>query len=251
MHSLDILTLHWVLASCAVLLAAFIRGVSGFGLSIVLAPILLLILSPKSVVVINLLLALVSNILVLRQGFRHVSWKRVIPMSATSLLGIPIGVWIITVISPSALKILIAGITILFAIPLALGFSRTFAKEGLACGVSGFLSGILSTSTSMGGPPVVMLMHNQNWDKQTIYSSLAIFFLFSNICSLVALAASHLIDTPIIMSAVFLTPALIAGIVLGMEVFPRIKSQIFRYISLAIIIGSGILGIISATGLLS
>ena len=36
MHSLDVFSVSWVLASCAVLFAAFIRGVAGFGLALIL-----------------------------------------------------------------------------------------------------------------------------------------------------------------------------------------------------------------------
>ena len=117
MHSLDVFSVSWVLASCAVLFAAFVRGVAGFGFALVLAPILLLILSPKSVVVVNLLLGLLSNILVLRYGFRNVYLRRISPMAASSLLGIPLGIWIITVIAPSALKVLIGGVTVFSPYP--------------------------------------------------------------------------------------------------------------------------------------
>jgi len=248
MHSLDVFSVSWVLASCAVLFAAFVRGVAGFGFALVLAPILLLILSPKSVVVVNLLLGLLSNILVLRYGFRNVYLKRIIPIAASSLLGIPLGIWIITVIVPSSLKVLIGGVTVFFAIPLALGFTKAFTRERLACSVSGFLSGILLTSTSLGGPPVVLFMHNQNWSKEAIHSSLAAYFLFACSCSLIALSAAGLIDAQIIMSAATLVPALLIGIGLGMVTFRRINPRFFRGFTIAIVICTGILGILSGLG---
>jgi len=249
MYSLDVFSGYWVLASCAVLFAAFVRGVAGFGFALVLAPILLLILSPKSVVVVNLLLALVSNILVLRYGFRNVYLRKISPMAVSSLLGIPLGIWIITVITPSALRVLIGGVTVFFAIPLALGFTKAFTRERLACSISGFLSGILSTSTSLGGPPVVLFMHNQNWSKEAIHSSLAAYFAFACFCSLIALAVSGFIDAQIIMCAASLVPALLVGIGLGMVTFTRINPRFFRGFSLAVIICAGILGILSGLGI--
>ncbi|MFC1941924.1 TSUP family transporter [Chloroflexota bacterium] len=162
METLDIFSLPWILVFCAVIFAAYVRGVVGFGFALVLAPIMLLILNPKSVVVVNLLLGLISSIMVLRYGFRNIYLKGIAPMAVSSLLGVPLGLWIITIIAPSTLKMLIGGATIIFAIPLAVGFTRTFLNERLACSISGFLSGILATSTSLGGPPVVLLMHNQS-----------------------------------------------------------------------------------------
>jgi uncharacterized membrane protein YfcA len=249
MHSLDVFSVSWILTFCAVLFAAFIRGVSGFGLALVLAPVLLLILNSKSVVVINLLLAILSNIIVLPWGFRSVNIKGITPMALSSLLGVPLGLWIITIIAPSTLKMLVGGVTIFFAIPLALGFTKTFTKETVACGVSGFFSGVLGTATSLGGPPVVLFMHNQNWRKEVIHSSLAAFFLFSAACSLIALSASGFMDMQILIFSVSLLPALLAGIGAGMVAFHRINQRLFRVISLVIVLGAGILGIISGSGI--
>ena len=174
MHNLDIFSLTWVFTICAVFIAAFIRGVTGFGLALILAPVLLLVLKPASVVVVNLLLGSLSNIVVLAYSIRNVN------------LGIPVGAWIITHIVPSTLKILIGGVTVFFAIILTLGFSKTFKREKIAGSIAGLLSGVLTSSTSLGGPPVVLFMHNQNWSNQTIHSGLAAYFLFTGFWSLVA-----------------------------------------------------------------
>jgi uncharacterized membrane protein YfcA len=248
MPSLDVFSISWVLSFCAVILAAFVRGVSGFGLALVLVPILLLILNSKSIVVINLLLGIVSNVIVLPYIFRSINLRGITPMALCSLLGIPLGIWIIKIIEPSALKMLVGGIAIVFAIPLALGFTRAFAKETVASGISGFLSGLLTASTSLGGPPVVLFMHNQNWRKETIYSSLAAYFLFSGFCSLIALSASGFMDTQIMIYAASLVPALLVGTGIGMMTFRRINQRFFRVFSLVIIICAGILGIISGLG---
>jgi uncharacterized membrane protein YfcA len=251
MQSLDIFGVSWVLAFCAVLFAAFIRGVSGFGLALVLAPILLLILNSKSIVVINVLLGVLSNIVILPYGYRSVYVKGITPMVLSSLLGIPLGIWIIKIIAPSTLKVLVGGVTIFWAIPLALGVTRAFTKELTACSISGFLSGFLTTSTSLGGPPVVLFMHNQNWRKETIHSSLAAYFLFSGACSLVAFSVSGVLNTQIAVFVASLVPALLVGTGIGMVTFRRLNQRFFRGLSLAIVVVAGILGIMSGSGILS
>ena len=248
MHSLDIFSISWVLALCAVFFAAFIRGITGFGFALILAPVLLLILNPTSVVVVNLFLGLLSNILVLSYSLKKVNLKKILPMVMSSSLGIPLGAWIITLTTPSTLKILIGGVTVSFAVLLALGFSKAFTREKLACSVAGFLSGILSSSTSLGGPPVVLFMHNQNWQREMIHTSLATYFLFACSWSLVVLSVAGMVDTKIIASAASLVPALLAGVGLGMVVFRRINTRYFRWLSIAIVICSGILGILSGLG---
>lgn len=248
MHSLDIFSVPWFLALCAVFFAAFIRGMAGFGFALILAPIMFLILNPASVVVVNLFLGLFSNILILPYYLKKVNLKKILPMVTSSLLGIPLGAWIITVTAPSILKILIGGVIVSFAVPLALGFSKAFTREKLACGISGFLSGVLSSSTSLAGPPIVLFMYNQNWQKDVVYSSLAAYFLFACSGSLLALSISGLIDAQIIVSAASLAPALLIGVGLGMLAFRRINARYFRWLSMAIVICAGILGILSGIG---
>jgi len=132
MQSLEIFSPIWFFALFAVLFAAFIRGLAGFGFALILPPILLLILNPVAVVVINLFLSLLSNIVVVIHSFVRIDFKRVFPMALSSLLGIPLGVWIISVVASSVLKILIGVVIICFAVLVASGFRKTFAGERLS-----------------------------------------------------------------------------------------------------------------------
>lgn len=251
MLSLEIFSPTWILILGAVLLAAFIRGLAGFGFALVLASVLLLILNPVAVVVINLLLTLLSNIVVIVHSHARIDYKRVLPIALSSLLGIPLGVWIISVVATSTLKIFIGTIIISFALLVASGFRITFTGERLSSGLAGFFSGILSTSTGLGGPPVVLLMQSQHWPKEIIHPSLAGYFMFLGLFSLGALALSGKVYAETIITAASLAPALLAGTGLGMIVFQRVNARFFRAFSLAIVICAGLLGVISGLGLLS
>ena len=249
MQSLEIFSPIWILALFAVLFAAFIRGLAGFGFALILAPILLLILNPVAVVVINLSLSLLSNIVVVIHSFARIDFKRVLPMALSSLLGIPLGVWIISVVASSILKIVIGAVIICFAVLVASGFRKTFAGERLSSSIAGFFSGLLSSSTSLGGPPVVLLMHSQEWPKEIIHPSLAGYFLFLGCCSLGALSLSGQVHTETVVTAASLAPALVVGTGLGTVAFHRVNTRFFRALSVAIIICTGLLGVISGLGL--
>ncbi len=250
MPGLDVFSLGWILSFCTVLVAAFITGISGFGFALILAPILLLILNSKSVVVINVVMGSITCVVVMAYCFRKVNWKRILPMMVACLIGIPLGTYIIYIVEASTLKIMVGAIIMIFALPMVFGFDRAFQKEVVGSGVSGFLSGVLITSTSLGGPPVVMFMHNQKWGKEEIYNNQAAYFLFANVTASLALSVSGFMDTQIAIFMASLLPALLIGTVLGIVVFRRINQRFFRYLSLVIVIVSGILGIISGLGLI-
>ncbi len=248
MQSLAIFGTTWILILLLVLFAAFIRGLAGFGFALVLAPVLLLVLSPAAVVVINLFLALLSNIVVIVHSFAHIDFRRILPMMLSSLLGIPLGVWIISAVSPSILKIFVGALIICFAVLVASGFRITLAGERLSAGAAGFFSGVLASSTSLGGPPVVLLMQSQRWRKEVIHPSLAGYFLFLGAASLTALAVSGQVTGEMVLTVASLAPALLAGTGLGVFVFQRVNARFFRLLSIIIIICAGLLGIVSGLG---
>ena len=80
MQSIEIFSAPWILVLCAVFIAAFVRGVSGFGFGLVLAPILLLIVNPKEMVVIIMFLGLLGHLLVLWRSYRNIDLKRILPI---------------------------------------------------------------------------------------------------------------------------------------------------------------------------
>ncbi|MEE8353292.1 MAG: sulfite exporter TauE/SafE family protein [Dehalococcoidales bacterium] len=250
MVALDIFSVSWFLALGAVFFAAVVRGTTGFGFALVLAPVLLLLLEPKPVVVIALLLGLLSNIVIVATSLPNIRWRWIAPMLAGVVLGIPFGVLTISVISPSALRVMIGAVVLAFAIPLALGFTRVFRREKPVAGLAGFAGGFLASSTSLGGPPVVLFMHNQDWRKEAIHPSLAACFLLTTSGSLVGLLIAGLVRLPTVLTAASLAPALLVGTAVGIVAFRRINERVFRVLSVVIIFGAGIVAVLSGLGVI-
>jgi uncharacterized membrane protein YfcA len=250
MYGLDILSYSWFLAIGALLFAAFIRGATGFGLALIFTPFMILIMDPKAAIPVILLLAQLSNIVVLASCFRKVNIKRLLPMFAGSLLGVPVGVFIIIIISAAILKIWIGGMTILFSILLVFKLTPRFTNERLASGIAGFLCGMLTTSAGLGGPPVILFMHNQKWPKEEIYPSLSAFFLISTGASLIGLSLSGLVTHGILLTSASLAPGLVSGVFLGMLAFKHVNESFFRILSVMVIIGAGALAVLSGLGIM-
>jgi hypothetical protein len=250
MYELYFLSYSWFLAVGALLFAAFIRGVTGFGLSLIFTPIMILIMDPKAAIPVNLLLAQLSNIVVLASCFRKVNIKRLLPMFAGSLMGVLVGVFIIIIISAAILKILIGCMTILFSILLVFKLTPRFTNERLASCVAGFLCGMLTTSVGFGGPPVMLFMHTQKWPKEEIYPSLSAFFLISTGASLIGLSLSGLVTTHILLTSASLVPGLVIGVFLGMLAFKKVNDSFFRILSVMVIIGAGVLAVLSGLGIM-
>ena len=243
-------SVSWVLASCTTFFACFIAATTGFGQNLIMAPILLLILSPKSVVAVSVVLAFISGLGLLPFCFKNRDMRKIIPLAIGSLLGIPVGTYTIVIIAPSSLKMLIGSLCIVLAIPLAMGMSINLRQEKITGGVVGFLGGFFTSSTSMGGPPVVLYMHNQNWRKESIRSNLNMIFTMMGGVTIISLYFAGIVTWGDVVNAVSLVPALVAGLALGIFVFPRISVKLFRFISIVVVVVAGILGILSGLGVI-
>ncbi len=220
-----------IFAVSIVLVSAFVRAISGFGYSLLATPLLTLIFEAKSVVVMNVMLASVTNILSAFHMRRHIDFKRAAFLSLGCVPGIPIGTYLLSRLEPSAIKLIIAALVIPFSVLLLLGHSHRFKRDTLGCAVAGFMGGILSASTSLGGPPVVLFLLNQGLVTERFVGTLAAYFVFSGIITTTAFSSFGMVTTDLLTRVAILLPPLFLGSYLGLRVLPRINARLFKWIA--------------------
>ena len=234
-----------IFAAFIVLLAAFVRTVSGFGYALLATPLLTFIFEAKSVVVMNVILGIFTSVLLSLQKRRHIDIRRVAFMGLGSIFGIPIGTYLLLILEPSIIKLAIAVLVIPFSVLLLLGHSYQFKRDNLVCGVAGLISGILGASTSLGGPPVVLLLLNQGLVTERFVGTLAAYFLFIGIASIGAFSSLGMVTTDLLIRVAVLLPALFVGTYLGSKILPRINADLFRRIVSSLVSITAIVIIVS------
>lgn len=224
-----------IFAAIIVLLASFVRAVSGFGYALIATPLLTFVFDAKSVVVMNIILANVSNIVVLYHMRRHIDVKRVIFLSLGGILGVPVGVYLLSWLDPLMIKLAIAVIVVPSSLVLLLGHSHQFKRDHLGCSVAGFAGGILTASTSLGGPPVVLFLINQGLTLEKFVGTIAAYFMFVGIISISVFSSLGMITTDLLIRIATLIPVSLLGIYIGIKVMPKINMTLFRRIGLSIV----------------
>ncbi len=219
-----------IFAAFIVLLAAFVRAVSGFGYALLATPLLTFVFEAKSVVVMNVILGSITSVLLLFQMRRHIDFRRVAFISLGSILGVPLGAYLLSRLDPSIIKLAIAVLVIPFSVVLLLGHSHRFKRDTLGCGVAGFISGVLVASTSLGGPPVVLFLLNQGLVTQRFVGTLAAYFLFIGVITIGAFSSLGMITADLLTKVAILLPTLFLGSYLGIKVLPRINAALFKRI---------------------
>jgi len=224
-----------IIAAAIVLLAGFVRAISGFGFALIATPLLLFVFDPKSVVVINVILGILTGVLLLLHIRRHIDVKRVLLMCGGGILGVPIGAYLLSNLDPSMIKLIIAILIVPFSIVLLLGHSHQFKRDSLGCGISGFVGGLLGASTSFSGPPAVLFLLNQGLVKERFVGTLTAYFVFMGTASVVAFSSLGMVTIDLLIKVAMLLPTSILGFYIGIKVLPKINATLFRRIAASII----------------
>src|SRR5215207_565256 len=188
-----------VAAGCAVIAGAALQSSVGFGFALVAAPLLFAAASPAEAVGIMIVLGLEVGLLTLLTERRRPQpvWRDVAAVVAWSLPGALAGVAVLRALDDLALQLLVtAGVLVALVVNLRAA-RRAPPPPGAAHDpprwarpAAGLVSGALNTSTSTGGPPVVLLLMSRGLRPGVVRDTLTASFVGLAPVSAVALAVT-------------------------------------------------------------
>jgi uncharacterized membrane protein YfcA len=238
-----------LLAAAAAFAGAAVQSATGFGFALILGPALFAVLGPEEAVSALLVLGLLLNVLVLADGRRaHVDWRTLAPALAAALPGLAAGTVVLTALPKSALQAAVGVAVIVAALVQMWGRPAREPRPssfGGACAV-GLTSGVLTTSTSVSGPPLVLWFEAQGLRPAEMRTSLAVCFLALNLAGAVALLVAG--GTGTLAGAGLLVPLLglvLAGHVLGTHAFRRLNPERFRAAVLGLVLVAGLASLVA------
>lgn len=231
----------YIFIGVLILAGTITQGTIGFGLGTIATPIIALI-RPELVPTLILLLALCISSYTLSRTFRETSWRVVGISSLARIPGSLVGAWAIASLSPNGLSIFI-GCAVLFAMTLSsLGWSpRPTTLNTLMAGVA---SGILGTSTSIGGPPMALIM--KRFDPDRTRGTLAGTFVLGTLVSLIILAFSGQISSTQMGAAAAYLPLVIVGLIAANHLNQFIDRNLLNRIVLIVAISAALMLIVES-----
>ncbi|MGE4427052.1 MAG: sulfite exporter TauE/SafE family protein [Solirubrobacteraceae bacterium] len=242
----------------ALLLVATFAGVAvqssvGFGFSFFVAPLAAGVLAPEEAVMLLLLLGVVINLLVLCGERRRpeADWRVVAVMLAASVPTLVLGALVVRSMSAPRLQILI-GVAIVVAVLLQRAERPAAGSTSRArLPVAGLAAGVLTTSTSLNGPAVVIGVLSRPLRRDGVRDSIALTFLGLSVLgslTLVLLVGQER-SVPSAGLIVATLPFVLVGHRVGRAVFRRLDDDQHRrwIIIAALVAGAGSTG----AGLLS
>lgn len=233
-----------VLGALVVLSATFLAGVVGFAYGLVALPLLLLVGVPLvDVVVINLVIGLASRLSVVARRHADVTWARARLLLLGCVPGVLLGVLTRDRLDTEVIQ-LAAGVVTLVAVALIARGGVKQQPRGSTppvVVVAGGLGGFLGATTSLNGVPPALLLTGDRASARSMVADLAVYFVIGNIVTLLILSQSGQAPSSWVWSALVLwVPVGLAGNLLGVALGPKMPYALFRRLTIAVIVASGV-----------
>lgn len=236
-----------LLAALAALTAGILGGFTGFGLSAIVVPLLLLVYEPATVVVLNGALSASVAAAVVRDSWREADRRVVFVLAVAALPSLAVGAEALRTLDPAYLKLTVGVMVVVSAILLLRDIRLPGANTRLGAVITGSLSGALASSTGLSGSPAVLLLASHGLPKEVFRATIALFFLALDIALLAVLALWGILEPGThALLALVLVPAALLGKVLGTALFKKVSQKTFRAASLSIVALIAALGIATA-----
>ncbi|MFQ6031080.1 MAG: sulfite exporter TauE/SafE family protein [Dehalococcoidia bacterium] len=221
-------------------LAASLQGVTGVGFMILSVPGLILVLPAQVVVPGLILLYLPLGVIQVLQLRGDVDWWRLFSMVGSAVIGLPLGALILTETDSETMQQWIGGIMVGMALLLQVKPGKPLRREGIAWVGVGLISGVLAASTSLSGPPVVVLALKQRWEAGRFRATLLAYFVSLSLGCLPFYWEMDLLNRASVELVISGLPGVALGYVTGGWLRRRVSTKGFRWVALGVVIGGGL-----------
>lgn len=214
-------------------IATLVRSTFGFGESLVAVPLFSLFIPIDAAVPLSVLISILIALVVVVQDHRQIHFNSAKWLILFALLGIPIGIMILTYGNELWVKTGLGLIIISYSIYSLTGKNsiilETDSKYWLF--ICGFLSGILGGAYGVNGPPLVVYGNMRRWNAKHFRATLQAYFLPASFIGAVGFAAKGLITAMVLKYFLIALPAAIPAIYLGRYLNHRLKDgAFFKYV---------------------
>lgn len=222
-------------ALAAALGSAFVRGLTGFGMAILLVPVLALALPPVEAVVLANALTFMIGATEIRSLVRDAERSAWV-IAALVVVTTPIGLWALSMTGRDVARLVIALIAVSAFLAILLPKRGAAVPGPVVTGSVGVLSGLMTGYAGMPGPPVVPYYAGRDLPRPIIKASMQLIFTIAASAGLASATWLGILRWELLVFALVMLPMIIAGNRLGARVSGRISDPVWR-VSVGLILG--------------
>ena len=232
----------WELALglAAMFFGAVVLGTISFGLGTVAMPFLLLVLMPRDAVVIVTAMIILTTGLTVAQTWRRLRLRETWPFVVAGLPPVPVAVLALHEFNPTALRVVIAVVVLAVGLMSLFSVRLPGARRRWMGLVVGSATTFMVTTFAVGAPLAALYAIEQDWSRDMIRATLALYFLLAAILAMVLFAVSGLVNTGVVQNIGLLAIAVLAGSGVASVIASRISLRIFRYVVVAVTVAGSV-----------
>lgn len=227
-----------------VLIASFLQASTGYGFSIIGTPFLLMLYPTHEAIQINIILSIFLSLFMVQKVKYEFDRDLVGKLMIGSIFGMVGGVFVYLYFAVHWLKFIVGLLTLLLTVLLV--FKFTINRSEKRDVVIGGLSGLLTTSIGVPGPPLLLYFSGAAIAPYILRSTTLIFYLFVYSGSLLMQIFFGGTSMAVWLYSLMAIPALLAGIFLGQIFVQWISLGTFRLITYVILLLSGLYLIVTS-----
>ena len=223
-------------ALSAILLAAVIRGYSGFGFSALTVTSLSLILPPAEVVPTAFLLEIAASMFMLPMVWRSIDWQKLNWLVLGILAGTPAGLLFLAEVPQDPVRFAISGL-VLVACFLLWKNVRIRSEGGrIRLLVVGCISGLVNGAAGIGGLPIVLFLLSGSIRAEVLRATIVAFLFCSDIYATLLSGSQNLLSNELLARSVLFLFPLVVGVAIGHRGFVKSSPESFRKFAIGLLI---------------
>jgi uncharacterized membrane protein YfcA len=208
-------------------LATLIRSAFGFGEALVAVPLLALVMPVEVATPLAVLESITVAGIIVAQDWHHVQMRSAGRLVAFTLLGIPLGLAILTMVPEHVIKAALGAVIIAFSSYCLAGPGHLHLEDDRLAWIFGFVAGILGGAYGMNGPPLVVFGALRRWPPEQFRATLQGYFLPASLVGMVGYWLAGLWVRSVTRYYLISLPVVVAAILLGRMVNRRLKGSSF------------------------
>jgi uncharacterized membrane protein YfcA len=229
----------------AILVAAFVRGYSGFGFSALCIAASSVVTNPLNFVAVVVILEFAMSLQAWKGAGPDVDWRRVGWLLLGAAVGLPLGLWALTDIPEDAARAVISAYVLFMCVVLLAGWRLSREVGGPGTLATGFISG-LANAPGIGGLPVAAFFAAQPMQANVFRATLVAYFPILDVYSAPLYWWHGLVTWETIIASVIALPLVGLGNWLGSRHFFATDPQDFRRFAIILLAVLAAMGLVRA-----
>lgn len=214
-------------ALVATLVAAYVRGLAGFGMAILLVPVLALALAPVEAVLVANMLGLMIGASEIARLVREAE-RSAFTISGLVLLATAPGLYVLSLTEVSLARLLIALVALSAFVAMMLPMRESTPPGRTSTVATGVASGLLTGFAGMPGPPVVPFYVRRHIPRGTAKASMVLIFTCASLAGIASGLAFGVMTWRLALLALLLFPVVLVGNWLGARMSGRVSDTAWR-----------------------